>query len=544
MKSKEDKLFYPDFFNDVFGPIMQPGSSGGFAGTDRIGRMARHALRSNPKRVKILLNPSEKRLLSLGTWMEDRAYLGGLLDMDTEDIRLFDAHAVARAAGLSYEFGERESDSPFPHSSTFLLEGEDGDTAEVLATSIGGGMIRVHEVNGFAMDFQGDTYGIFLWEKQRESDISEVRQYVEDTLGEAYVATSLLSHTDGRRGAFIESSDEPSGELLDAIRSYDLEVRVFPAVLPVITRGSRGPQLFDTVSRWREIAKERGLSFVDTAILYEQQFSGWSRDEIWTFFERIADVLDHQVHALERLNYNVEDTPMLPVYGKLWKAYEDQGKAVSDSITKRMIVYALSTNAKIPGVKIVPGPMGTGGGYLYSAVAAISEAYDIPKEKRVESLIVAAGFGMIAYSRSNPSGERGCVGESGVCAAMAAAAVTHLIGGDSYAVENAASMALQASFGITCDAIPGGLEFPCLTRTLRATVTAPLYADLACAGINPLIPWHEVVDAMELHYRRTEQKLLCGSQCGLNCTPTAKKCMEFMAQDVMKDNLKYEVEER
>ncbi|MBQ2504505.1 MAG: hypothetical protein II528_09275, partial [Lachnospiraceae bacterium] len=78
MKSKEDKLFYPDFFNDVFGPIMQPGSSGGFAGTDRIGRMARHALRSNPKRVKILLNPSEKRLLSLGTWMEDRAYLGGL----------------------------------------------------------------------------------------------------------------------------------------------------------------------------------------------------------------------------------------------------------------------------------------------------------------------------------------------------------------------------------------------------------------------------------------------------------------------------------
>ena len=67
---------------------------------------------------------------------------------------------------------------------------------------------------------------------------------------------------------------------------------------------------------------------MDAAILYEQQFSGWSRDEIWTFFERIADILDHQVHALERLNYNVEDTPMLPVYGKLWKAYEEQGKAV------------------------------------------------------------------------------------------------------------------------------------------------------------------------------------------------------------------------
>lgn len=540
MKSKEDKIFYPDFFNDVFGPIMQPGSSGGFAGTDRIGRMARAALASKPKRVKILLNPSEKRLLSLGTWMEDRAYLGGLLDMDTEDVRLFDAHAIARASGLSYEFGERDSDSPFPHSSTFLLEGEAGDTAEVLATSIGGGMIRVHEVNGFSMDFQGDTYGIFLWEKQQHPKFSKIRQTIEEQLKEAYVATSLLSHPDGRQGALIESSVEPTEELIDWIASQDLEVRVFPAVLPVITRGNRGPQLFDTVTRWREIAKERGISFVDAAIMYEQQFSGWDRDAIWAFFEKIADVLDGQVHALERLNYNVEDTPMLPVYGKLWKAYEEQGKAVSDSITKRMIVYALSTNAKIPGVKIVPGPMGTGGGYLYSAIAAISEAYNIERKRIIESLIVAAGFGMIAYTRSNPSGERGCVGESGVCAAMAAAAVAHLIGGDSYAVENAASMALQASFGITCDAIPGGLEFPCITRTLRATVTAPLYADLACAGINPLLPWHEVVDAMELHYQRTEQKLLCGSQCGLNCTPTAKKCMEFMAQDVMKDNLKYE----
>jgi len=42
------KLFYPDFFNDVFGPIMQPGSSGSFAGTSRVGRIARYTLKSEP----------------------------------------------------------------------------------------------------------------------------------------------------------------------------------------------------------------------------------------------------------------------------------------------------------------------------------------------------------------------------------------------------------------------------------------------------------------------------------------------------------------
>ena len=280
---------------------------------------------------------------------------------------------------------------------------------------------------------------------------------------------------------------------------------------------------------------------MDAAIAYEQDFSGWTYEQIWNYFEKIADILDGQVHALEKLDYNVADTPMLPIYGKLWKKYDEEKGAVSDTLTKRMIVYALSTNAKIPGVRIVPGPMGTGGGYLYSAVAAVSEAYDIPRKKIIEALIVAAGFGMIAFSRSNPSGERGCTGESGVCSAMASAAVAHLIGGDSHAVENAASMALQASFGITCDAIPGGLEFPCITRTVRAAVTAPLYADLACAGIDGLIPWHEAVDAMELHYQRSDKKLLSGSQCGLNCTPTADKCKCFMARDVMKDYMKYEV---
>lgn len=59
---------------------------------------------------------------------------------------------------------------------------------------------------------------------------------------------------------------------------------------------------------------------------------------------------------------------MLSIYGKLWHAYE--GTAVSDSLTSHIIRHALSTNATIPGVRIAPGPMGTGGGYLFSALDA------------------------------------------------------------------------------------------------------------------------------------------------------------------------------
>lgn len=78
---------------------------------------------------------------------------------------------------------------------------------------------------------------------------------------------------------------------------------------------------------------------------------------------------------------------------------------------------------------------------------------------------------------------------------MAAGAITWMAGGNGAQVEHAASMALQASLGIPCDPIPGGLEFPCITRTIRAAVTAPLYADMALSGINPLVPYHEVLGA-------------------------------------------------
>ena len=63
------KLLYPDFFNDVFAPVMQPGSSGSFAGTCRIGQTARHCLKSKPKRVRILFQPSSHFFQKLGNMM-------------------------------------------------------------------------------------------------------------------------------------------------------------------------------------------------------------------------------------------------------------------------------------------------------------------------------------------------------------------------------------------------------------------------------------------------------------------------------------------
>ncbi len=534
------KIFYPDFFNDVFGPIMQPGSSGGFAGTSRSARVARYSINSEPEEVTFIFAPGSHMIDSLGTFMEDRAYLGGILDFDTEDERLFSSHEVARERGISYEFREGPEAEGIPSYSAYIsLKGKDGETGTAVVSSVGGGMIRAYRLNDFEVDYQADTYGLLVWNKTGDVK-SDLQSFIKKGLGDSFVDIRTVKNSAGQIGIFAEADSPIAADFIESLAHEKQEYRTFPALLPVVTSLKRKPQLFDTVTDWKRIAEERGISFADVAIEYEKDFSGWSREEIIARFEKIADILYHQVHALEELGVdNVADTPVLPVYGRHWDRYKKDKEQLSDSLTQRIIENALSTNAKVPGVKIVPGPMGTGGGYLFSALDAVREAKGYSHEKLIEGLIIAAAFGAIAYTRSNPSGERGCVGESGVCNAMASAAVAQMSGAAPDEVENAASMALQANLGLVCDVIAGGKEFPCITRTVRAAVTAPLYADLARAGIDPLVPYHEVIDAMEEHYKKTPQEMLCGYTCGINCTPTAHKCHLFQQSEYMQGKLKY-----
>jgi L-serine dehydratase len=122
---------------------------------------------------------------------------------------------------------------------------------------------------------------------------------------------------------------------------------------------------------------------------------------------------------------------------------------------------------------------------------------------------------------------------------MASGAITWMAGGTGTQVQNAASMALQANIGIPCDPIPGGLEFPCLTRTVRSAVTAPLYADMALCGIDPLIPYHEMLLAIE-ETRIKHGDGVSGPDCGVNYTATAAQCQQFLAREVMDGKLKWE----
>ena len=333
-----------------------------------------------------------------------------------------------------------------------------------------------------------------------------------------------------RHALFMEFSSMSDENAFAEIFADRAEWGLLPALLPVVTTKNRKPQLFKNVQEWRRVSAERGISLVQAAIEYEKDFSGWTDQRVRNYFESINDILFNQIHSLETVGYDrAKDTPNLLIYGRAWNRHLQSGRVLENPIIRHIITHAMSANAKLPGTKIVPGPMGTGG-YLYSAIDAVREAHGFRYEKVIESLIAAAGLGAIAFTGAQASGNSGYIGESGICCAMDSGGIVWMAGGDGWQVENAASMALQASLEIPCDPILCGKEFPCITCTIRAAVTAPLYADLALSGIDPLIPYHEVLLGIEKSWKNSSESIL---HCGINAAPCAKRCQACFQSEQM-----------
>jgi len=296
-------------------------------------------------------------------------------------------------------------------------------------------------------------------------------------------------------------------------------------LLPVLSQADRQAQLFDTMTRWRELAAERGLALWEVAVQYEVDASGWPAAWVVDRMRELAVLMRRQTRAVYEEDLTVPAGPFKPDFAGRWARHAASPARVSDGVTAATIKYAYGCGAGVPGVVNVPGPMGGGGGYVYAALSAVQEARGLSEDDLLHGLFVAAGVGAIAYTRTEPTGEvLGCTGEAGVCGAMAAAALVEMVGGPPAAAENAASLALQAFIGMPCDPMPGGLSQPCRSRIMAATCMAHVFADMALAGHDAVLPLHEAIDVADAVGRSLPPELLCTSAGGACAAPAAQRC--------------------
>jgi L-serine dehydratase len=172
---------------------------------------------------------------------------------------------------------------------------------------------------------------------------------------------------------------------------------------------------------------------------------------------------------------------------------------------------------------IVAAPTAGACGVLPGALFAAAEDLGVQdnEDALIDALLAAGAVGAVFAQRATFLAELcGCQVESGAGAAMAAAAVVEMRGGTPRQALDAASISLQNILGMECDPVAGLMEVPCINRNALGAVNALMSADIVLAGVDSVIPFDEVVDAV--YETGRFRPVQCNGTGGLATTPTGR----------------------
>ncbi|MCI5997459.1 MAG: L-serine ammonia-lyase, iron-sulfur-dependent, subunit alpha [Peptoniphilaceae bacterium] len=205
--------------------------------------------------------------------------------------------------------------------------------------------------------------------------------------------------------------------------------------------------------------------------------------------------------------------------------YAKSGKSILGEEIVTAIARGFSTSEVNAGMgKIVAAPTAGGAGILPGSLSWIQEMFNFSDEKMYEALLVAGTIGRIIASNATISGaEGGCQAECGAATAMSAAAIVELKGGTPEQSLTAASFAMLMVLGLVCDPVAGLVEFPCALRNGSGTINALVASDIALSGVECIVPFDEVVQAMYEVGNALPETLRETALGGCAACPSAKK---------------------
>lgn len=209
-----------------------------------------------------------------------------------------------------------------------------------------------------------------------------------------------------------------------------------------------------------------------------------------------------------------------------------EAKDVLDApLLKRVQAYAMAVNEENARMgRIVAAPTAGSAGTVPGALLGVADHLGIDDEELLAPIVLAAGIGKIIGGTMFIAGSTGgCQAEIGSSAAMAAAAVCELLGGDAKASVHAAALALMNTIGLVCDPVGGYVEVPCVSRNAFYSVHAVSSAQMALAGLESFIPPDEVVSAMASVGRMLPPELRETGEGGIADTPTGRRIALQMA---------------
>lgn len=207
---------------DIIGPVMVGPSSSHTAGASRIGKVVRDIFGEAPERIDVYLYESfAKTYRGHGT---DVAIIGGLLGMAPDDPQLPDSLKLAHEAGIKVSFVPKSDQVDHPNTARIVLQKGDHKLS-VLGESIGGGNIRITELNGFKISLSMGTPTYITI----HDDVPGMIAAVTNIFSEATINIGTMTVTreaKGERAIMIIEVDAYQPEILARLKALPHMVNV------------------------------------------------------------------------------------------------------------------------------------------------------------------------------------------------------------------------------------------------------------------------------------------------------------------------------
>lgn len=272
-------------------------------------------------------------------------------------------------------------------------------------------------------------------------------------------------------------------------------------------------------------ATRDGTPLPGVVLAAEVAESGRTEEEIRERIRRTLRVMREAVAE------GIAGAPLSPsglTGGRAKRLWEEGPRLLGPRVTAVLAraIATLEVNATM-GL-IVAAPTAGAAGVLPAILITAGETAGADEERLVDALLVAGGVGgVIAHRASLAGAEGGCQAETGTAAAMGAAAVTWLHGGDAEQISTAVALSLQGMLGLICDPIGGLVEVPCIYRNASAAMQAIAAAEMALAGLDFPVPADEVIDVMGEVGRKMPVAYRETALGGLAATPSARRLVQI-----------------
>lgn len=226
-----------DSILEIIGPVMVGPSSSHTAGAVRLGRLARAVFGAQPARATIGLHGSfAKTGAGHGTRL---ALVAGLLGMAVDDVNLAVADNLAHSAGMNVTFSEIDlGPAAHPNTAVFDLAGPGLADTHLVGSSLGGGLVRLTEINGFAVSLSGDLDAMLVTHADHPGIIARLTSAM--ALYDLNVAAMQVSRRGkGGQAMTVLELDQPCPAVLCQAIAHSPQV-IWSASVPRIDPGGAG----------------------------------------------------------------------------------------------------------------------------------------------------------------------------------------------------------------------------------------------------------------------------------------------------------------